>query len=202
MDYGLLLSTAWKLIWKSKLLWAVSLIFVSIYSVILLIPNIPIRYLSYLIVLNLFGIWLNFIEYSLALDKNVNLQETWGVTRSLLFKLSILYVFSFMMVIIILLIAYIFYGIDYMMTFNVSVKSIPPPNYFIFTMLFYFTAYLIINIPLTFCVLGVIRQQKSGILASYRQAIKILKKNIGHLLRLAFLFAFLIWTYIFILFII
>jgi len=160
-------------------------------------PNSPIKELFYLINLTLVEIWMNFIVYSLALDKSRNLQEIWRVTKSLFFRFIIFYAFSSLIFIIIILAGFIFYGTAYMMIFDVSINSIPSPNFFIFNLFLRFFAYLTLSILATFSFLDVVIKQ-SGIFVCYRQAIKILMENIGHLLRLAFLVAFIFCLYNFI----
>jgi len=84
-----------------------------------------------------------------------------------------------------------------MIIFGGSTKPLPSPNVFIFYLFVEFFAYLFVSIPIAFSFLEAINKH-SGILASYRQAIKILLKNIGYLFSLAFLFALVICLYKFV----
>ena len=201
MNYRLLFSTAWKLVRQSKLIWVISLINVSAFGVVSLIPNNLVKYFFYIIIWTLFGIWASYVVYFLALDRNANPREIWRATKSFFFPLSIINAISLLIFLALFIIGFVFYEITYIMIFTVSAKSVPSPNLFIFYLFLVVFAYLTITMPTMFSFLNMVIQQ-SKIIMSYRQAIKTLIKNFGHWLELAFLFAFLICTYTFILFII
>ncbi|MGA7192019.1 MAG: hypothetical protein WBW94_00195 [Anaerolineales bacterium] len=120
------------------------------------------------------------------------------VTKSLFFPFCAVSVFSILIFFVLYVMGFVLYGTAYLTIFKVSIESLLQPNIFAFYFLVLFLSYLIITIPVTFCFLEAVIKQ-SSIIESYRQAVKILLKNISHLLVLALMWAFALCLFVFIL---